>query len=360
MNVQTLPLHEEHAALGAKFGTFGVWQVPLYYSSILEEHERVRRRAGLFDVSHMGAYRVEGPKAEYYLDRLITRRLVGVEAGRAVYSPICREDGGILDDIIVYKVRSDRFWVIVNAANAAKDYEWLHSHLEDGVKLSDLSREMGLLALQGPASVPIAARVLGHDFFKLGNYRFQEWQGGIVARTGYTGEIGLEILLPHKEIARWWAALIKGGKQDGLIPVGFAARDTLRLEAGMLLYGQDMDEEVDPFAAGIGWTVDLKKNAFVGKEAILKRRQNSKRQLVGIEVVDRGIPRHGCEIYRNQKKIGAVTSGSFSPTLKKNIALGYVTIENAEIGTEVEISLRDRFLKALVVKLPFYRSSQGV
>lgn len=360
MHRRELPLHKKHVQLGAKFGVFGSWEVPLYYSSILEEHEAVRIRAGLFDISHMGEFFLEGAHAGAFLEELFPRDVVGLKEGRAIYGPLLNEKGGIVDDVIIYKLNPESFLLIVNATNIEKDQAWIRSRLPSGVEFHNASEQKGLLALQGPASAGLVGRLFGEDFSGLKYYQFRKWGSGIIARTGYTGEIGFEIMVDRDDLYEVWGTIFAGGKRDGLAVVGFGARDTLRLEAGMLLYGHDMTSETTPLEAGIDWAVDFNKERFMGREALLRQKaEGLRRRLVGFEVIERGIPRCDCEIRKSGRAIGKVTSGSFSPTLGKNIGLGYVEIAEAEVGNEVEIVIRERPFKASIVKLPFYHSSKA-
>jgi aminomethyltransferase len=355
-HIRVLPLHEKHAKAGAKFGTFGDWEVPLYYTSILEEHEAVRHRAGLFDISHMGGFWLEGPAAAHFLDELLPRKVSPIECGRAVYSPLLNEQGGFIDDIVFYRFEQDRFYVIVNASNTDKDYEWIKSRLINGVELSNESGKKGLLSLQGPVSAAILRKAVGEDFGDLKYYRFRPWNDGMIAKTGYTGEDGFEILLDVEDLPKIWDDLLSAGKTEGLVPTGFGARDTLRFEAAMLLYGHDMDDHVTPLEAGVDWAVDLTKPCFVGREALLKQKQNGvPRKFVGLEMIERGIPRQGCEIQKDGKSVGLVTSGSFSPTFKKSLGLGYVVSELAVLDTEVDVMIRQSPVKARIARLPFYK-----
>ncbi len=356
-SVRPLPLHQHHAQKGARFGVFGDWEVPLYYTSILEEHEAVRRRAGLFDISHMGEFFFRGPTAEKFLDDLLPRRIARMKPGQALYMPLLNEAGGMVDDVIIYRLGLDGFLMIVNAGNVAKDFHWILSRVPEGVRFSNESDAFGLLALQGPAS-PV---ILGEAFripelASMGYYHFMEFRNGIIARTGYTGEDGFEIMAPQKELPEIWETLLEAGEKAGLAPAGFGARDTLRLEAAMLLYGHDMDEDTTPLEAGISWAVDLTKEAFVGREPLVaQKKEGVSRRLIGLEMMDRGIPREDYEIKRGGNLIGTVTSGSFATTLQKNIGLGYVSADQATIGNDVEVIIREKPLKAKIVSLPFYK-----
>lgn len=357
MTIQHLPLALKHVQNQAKLGHFGTWEVPLYFRGILEEHEAVRTAAGLFDISHMGKFFFSGPKAQEFLDGLLPRSAAGMTDGQALYMPLLNESGGILDDIILYRVSENNYIMIVNAGNTEKDFAWIQGRLPSGVIFRDETRVMGLIALQGPAAADILKDALKDDSFsKLSYYHFASWKDGMIARTGYTGEDGFEIMANLKAVENLWDSLFEAGKSRGLQPLGFGARDTLRLEAGMPLYGHDMGETENPFELGIGWAVDLMKPAFTGKEALVRiKAQGPAKRLAGFEMVDRGIPRQDYEIRKAGKSIGKVTSGTFSPTLKKNIGMGYVPVSETEPGNEIEILVRDKVLKAKIVKLPFYK-----
>ena len=363
MTSRQLPLHARHLALGARTGLFGEWEVPLYYTSILEEHEAVRTRAGLFDISHMGEFFVEGPGAQAFLEWALPRLLGEVAAGRAVYAPLVNARGGVVDDIIAYRLGASRFLLIVNAGNVAKDFAHLQAlktlYDQKGLAaftLVNASDQYGLLALQGPRSAEILARAAAEDFSKLGYYRFCEWKQGIVSRTGYTGEDGFEIMLETSLLDGLWTALLNAGSEFGIRPAGFGCRDTLRLEAGMPLYGHDLDDETAPQEAGIGWAVKMDGAEFYGREALLERQKAGwTKKLVGFETLDRGIPRQGQEIFKDGSLIGVVTSGSFSPTLKKNIGMGFVSRLDLAPDATVELQIRGAAVRAKILSLPFYR-----
>ena len=358
MTIQHLPLASRHVQNQAKLGQFGSWEVPLYYRGILEEHEAVRTAAGLFDISHMGKFFVSGPKAQEFLEGLLPRFISKMSDGQAIYMPLLDERAGILDDIIVYRFSQNHYCLIVNAGNCEKDFQWIHSFVpSSGVEFENQTPALGLIALQGPASAGILEKALKDDSFsRLAYYHFAPWKNGMIARTGYTGEDGFEIMAGLECIEKLWDSLFEAGKDRGLQPVGFGARDTLRLEAGMPLYGHDMTEAENPYELGIGWAVDLSKPAFTGREALVRiKEQGPAKRLVGFEMVDRGIPRQDYEIQKAGLKIGKVTSGSFSPTLKKNIGMGYVSTVESTPGNEIEVIVRDKSLKARIIKLPFYK-----
>ena len=353
-----LPLHPKHAERGARFGVFGSWEVPLYYTSILEEHAQVRNKAGLFDISHMGEFLLTGKNSESFLNELLPRNIQKLQPGRAWYAPLLNEKGGFVDDIIVYKVSPERFWIIVNAGNVAKDFAWIDAHCPKDVTLVNHSDRLGLLAIQGPLAHRILDRMYPSlQISQLPNYGFVEIPGGMIARTGYTGEDGFEIMMEKNKLSSLWDECFK---DPDLKPVGFGARDTLRLEAAMLLYGHDMTDEINPLEAGIGWTLDFSKPAFIAKDILLQiKNQGVAKKLIGFEMMDRGIPRQGYPIQKSGKLIGEVTSGSFSPTLQKNIGLGYVSIDFSNPGEEIEVLVRDKPQKVKIVSIPFYRRKKS-
>ncbi len=353
-----LPLREKHIEYGAKWGQFGPWEVPLYYSSILEEHEAVRKRAGLFDISHMGKFIFEGPGAAAFLDGFLPRPIQKMDQGKALYMPLLNPGGKIIDDIILYRLGESRFLMIVNAANTEKDFRWIQSKLPCSAAFifQNPSDEYGLLALQGPKSVRILQQAFGSKSVPpLQYYEAKLWDWGVIARTGYTGEDGFEFMFHCSKLAEAWEKLFRAGAGEGLCPAGFGARDTLRLEAAMRLYGHEMNEETSPLEAGIEWAVDWDKESFEGREPLSKeKKEGSAKRLAGFEMVDRGIPRQDCAIQKGGRILGKVTSGSFSPTLKKNIGLGYVPAAEAFAGNRIEVVIRHKPAQAQIVKLPFY------
>lgn len=351
-----LPLHEEHLAKGARLGDFGGWLVPLFYTSIMEEHAAVRSRAGIFDISHMGEFLVEGPGALAYLEKNLPRKIAPVASGQAIYMPLVNDQGGMVDDIIVYRLADKKFLIIVNAANIGKDLAWFQARLTPDVQFADLSPEMGLLALQGPASMNILAECFGAFYKDLRRFHCKEFEGGIIARTGYTGEDGYEIMVPMDKLRPVWDVLFRVGVKHGLQPIGFGARDTLRLEAAMPLYGHELSDELTPLEADLGWAVDLTKDVFPGS-AVLKKQKAAgiPKKRVGFEMTGRGIPRQGFEVRKNGLPIGAVTSGSFIPTTGKNIGMAYVTAAEARAGNEIEVVVRGQPVSAVLVSLPFYK-----
>jgi aminomethyltransferase len=356
------PLADRHAALGARMVEFGGWLMPLQYKGILEEHRAVRARAGVFDLSHMGELFVEGPEAPTALAYALTSDPATLEVGRAHYSMICFPEGGILDDLIVYRLGDERFMVVANASNAGAVSDALAERL-DGFRaiLDDRSLATGLVALQGPRSIGVLAPLTDVALDELRYYAIAEGSvagvPALVARTGYTGEDGFEVFVDVAAAAQVWDAILEAGVADGVVPVGLGARDTLRLEAGMPLYGNELGPDTTPFEAGLGRVVKLDKAGdFVGRSALEKAHADGvRKKLVGLVIRGRGIARHGHEVFAGDRRTGSVTSGTLAPTLGEPIAMAYVTPSDAEPGTIVSVGIRDQRVPAEVVPLPFYR-----
>ena len=363
--VHQTPLHDRHVALGAKLIEFGGWLMPLQYAGILEEHRAVRERAGLFDLSHMGELFVEGSDAGNALAYALVTNPPAAKEGRAHYSMICAADGGILDDLIVYRLGLERFLVVANAANAPAVSDALAERLTNfRAVLDDRSLAMALVAIQGPRSVDILGPVTDVDLAALRYYAIAEGSvagiPSLVARTGYTGEDGFEVFVENDRAHELWDALSEAGSGHGLVPVGLGARDTLRLEAGMPLYGNELDSETNPFEAGQGRIVKLDKPGdFIGAALERVAREGPAKRLVGLVMQGRGIARHGYPVHSGSDQIGVVTSGTHSPTLGKAIAMAYVAPKDAEPGTIVDVEIRDQRVAAAVVGLPFYRRREA-
>jgi aminomethyltransferase len=355
------PLVDRHRALGAKLVEFGGWLMPLQYSGILEEHRAVRERAGLFDLSHMGELFVEGPEAAEALAYALVTDPTSLRVGRAHYSMICERDGGIVDDLIVYRLGEQRFLVVANAGNAQVVSDALVERLEGRrAVLDDRSLATALCAVQGPRAVEILRPLTDVDLDALRYYAIAEGRvAGIpafVARTGYTGEDGFEVFVDTGRGGELWDALWTAGRPQGMAPVGLGARDTLRLEAGMPLYGNELDRETNPFEANLGRVVKLEKPGdFVGRSALEKvARDGVDRLLVGLVMRGRGIARHGYPVFAGERASGRVTSGTRSPTLGEAVAMAYVATRDSTPGTMVEVGIRDQRVPAQVVTLPFY------
>ncbi len=356
------PLADRHAALGARMVEFAGWMMPLQYSGILEEHRAVRARAGLFDLSHMGELFVEGPEALEGLRGALTTDPATLKLGRAHYSMICFPEGGVLDDLIVYRLGDMRFLIVANASNARAVSDALAERLLGlQVVLDDRSLATALIALQGPRSVGILTPLTDVALGDLRYYAIAEGHvagvPALVARTGYTGEDGFEVFVDVAAAGKVWDALMAAGRAADLVPVGLGARDTLRLEAGMPLYGNELGPDTTPLEAGLGRVVAFSKPGdFVGRAALEKAQiEGPRKKLVGLAIRGRGIARHGYEIFDRDRRIGAVTSGTLSPTLGEPIAMAYVAPSAAEPGTIVSVGIRDQRVPAEVVPLPFYK-----
>ncbi|MDE2060019.1 MAG: glycine cleavage system aminomethyltransferase GcvT [candidate division NC10 bacterium] len=358
------PLFEVHRQLGARMVAFGGWEMPVQYAGILEEHRAVREQAGLFDVSHMGEIEITGPGALEAVQYLTPNDASRLSVGEVQYSALTTPEGTFVDDITVYKSAADRYWLTVNASNVEKDYAWIREHVpSSGVEVRNISDDIALLALQGPRAQEILEKLASVDLETLRYFRFVEGQViGIdccVSRTGYTGEDGFEIYIPPQHAAILWNALLEAGAPAGLQPCGLGARDTLRLEAKMALYGQDIDDRHTVLEADLGWIVKLEKGEFIGREALVRQKAAGiSRKLVGFEMCGRGIARSHYAIAKDSQPIGEVTSGGPAPSLGKNIGLGYVAVQYAVIGTEFDIMIRDCPVAARVVRTPFYKRAR--
>jgi aminomethyltransferase len=355
------PLHAAHVRLGARMIGFGGWDMPVQYAGIVEEHRTVRGTVGCFDVSHMGEFELRGPDAARALQRLTTNDVGLLEVGQVQYSLLCYEDGGIVDDLTLYRLADDHYMMTVNAANIDKDWAWVSGRLDGRVEARNASAETGLIAVQGPRAEGLVGRLADVDATALGYYRFARGRiagvPGIVSRTGYTGEDGFELYLPAGQTEVVWEALLAEGKRDGVAPIGLGARDTLRLEMRYALYGNDIDHTTNPLEAGLGWVVKPAKGEFLGKPAIERvRAEGPRRRLVGFEMVDRAVARHGYRILHGGAEVGLVTSGSYGPSVDRYIGIGYVPTALAAVGSELEVEVRGRGQKARVVKTPFYPS----
>jgi aminomethyltransferase len=353
------PLHGAHLAAGARLVEFAGWEMPIQYAGVIAEHEAVRRAAGLFDVSHMGELEVRGAGAEAFLQWLTPNDVARLEAGRAHYSALLTEAGGYVDDLLVYRLAPDRFLLVVNAANRAEDFDWVASRAPAGVVVEDVSDAWALLALQGPRAAAILQPLTELELAGLKYYRFAgaavAGRPALVSRTGYTGEDGFELYVAPDGAVEVWQALLAAGSGEGLVPAGLGARDTLRLEAGMALYGHELDRTTTPWEAGLDWVVKLDKGEFVGREALLAQREAGRpRALVGFELTERGIARHGHPVRIGDRECGRVTSGSWSPTFEKALGMAYVPTEEATAGRAVAVEVRGRLLAGRIVQLPFY------
>lgn len=359
------PLYPLYAKYGAKTVEFGGWEMPVQFSGIIDEHQAVRERVGLFDVSHMGEFEVSGSDAMAFLQRIVTNDVSRLQPGMAMYTPMTYESGTCVDDLLVYRFDSDRFWVVVNAGNIDKDFAWMREHAEGFlVRLENKSSEIALLALQGPLAQDVLQLLTPVDLGTLAYYRFVEGEVGgisvVISRTGYTGEDGFEFYTPAKDVQRLWELLMTAGKGQGIAPCGLGARDTLRLEARLPLYGHELTNQISPLEVGLGVFVKLNKGDFVGRAALAEQKETGiPRKLVGLVLLERGIPRADYRVYSADasggRDIGFVTSGTMSPTLKQPIGLALVERSYGELDNELEVEIRGKRVRAKVVPTPFYK-----
>ena len=367
VTAERTPLYDEHVRLGAQMTNFGGWLMPLQYASIREEHRAVREAVGLFDLSHMGELRIQD---ESLSQRLLTRDLGRLRPGRIQYALLCNEEGGVIDDVLVYAVADGGYLLVVNAGNQDSDFDWIQSQSRfplvgesrgggSGGSVFNVGRDWALIGVQGPRAVDLVQRLTTSELGSVKYYSFIEGSIAdvpcVVSRTGYTGEDGFELFCGKADAVRLWRALLDEGQSDGIRPAGLGARDTLRLEAGMRLYGNDMDAHTNPLEAGLDWTLSLDKD-FIGRDAIIRARKHGlPRLLVGFKMLDRSIPRHGYNAVRDGERVGSVTSGNVSFTLGYNVGMAYLPPALAEPGTRFGVDVRGTAAPAEVVPLPFYK-----
>ena len=355
------PLFQFHKKAKAKIVGFSRWEMPLSYAGVLEEHRAVRQSVGLFDISHMGRIWVEGEGVVPFLQKVTTNDVERLSKGQAHYSLVLNERGGILDDIFVYHQEENQFLICVNASNTEKIVGWFKEQVQNfSASIKDRTLETGLIALQGPQAEAVLKKVSSDSLCSQKLHSFQVGEVGgvqaLVARTGYTGEPGVELFLENADVQKAWDALLSAGKDEGIQPIGLAARDTLRLEMGYCLYGHEIDEETNPLEAGLGWVTKLEKDDFIGRDVLLEKKMKGlHRKLVGFQLVQRGVPRQGCPLHSEGKEVGVVTSGNHSPTLGKGIGMGYVSASFAEPGEEILVEIRGKAVPAEIVEMPFYR-----
>lgn len=358
------PLYEEHLAAEGKMIDFGGWEMPVQYTGVIEEHNTVRTKAGLFDVSHMGEIMVTGPEALRFVQRIIANDVSRLDDKQILYSPMCYPDGGIVDDLLVYRFGPEYFFIVVNASNTDKDHDWMQEQAKGlDVTLLNVSAQTAQLALQGPAAEAILQRLTELDLSLIKYYGFEQ---GVVAdvpclisRTGYTGEDGFELYFAPEHAPQLWRKILQSGHPEGIQPIGLGARDTLRFEACLPLYGNELGPGISPLEAGLGIFVKLSKEEFIGRDALIEQKSSGiPRQLVGMEMVERGIARSHFPIEKDGQEIGFVTSGSFSPTLNKNVALGLVRSEFAIQGDTLDVIIRGKSVKARIVPSLFYKRSK--
>jgi aminomethyltransferase len=359
--MKTVPLHQVHVDLGAKIVPFAGFEMPVRYSSDMEEHHTVRNNVGVFDVSHMGEFIVKGPKALDLIQKVTSNDASALFDGKVQYSYLPNADGGVVDDLLVYRYNAEEYLLVVNASNIEKDWNWIQSHNTEGVEMKNLSDELCLLAVQGPNATATLQKLTDVDLSAMDYYTFQVGKMAgidnvIISATGYTGAGGFEIYIKNEDAPKMWDAIFEAGKEFNIQPVGLGARDTLRLEKGFCLYGNDIDDKTSPLEAGLGWVTKFTKDFINSDDLKSQKEAGVKNKLVGFEMIDRGIPRGHYELCDAEgNKLGDVTSGTQSPTLQKGIGLGYVPTEYSKPETEIFVKVRDRLLKAKVVKLPFVK-----
>lgn len=364
-NLKKTPLNEVHRSLKGKMVDFGGWDMPVQYEAgVIAEHLRTREYAGLFDVSHMGEIHVDGKDAIAFVNSITTNDVSKLADGQAHYSALTNENGGVIDDLLVYRFAENKLLLVVNASTQDKDWEWISSKRGDyDVDLRHASVEYCQIAIQGPKATEILQTLTDTDLSAIKYYHFTTGEvdgvSSIISRTGYTGEDGFEVYADASAAEQLWNKMLEAGNfgaENGILPAGLAARNTLRLEAAMSLYGHELGDDITPLEANLGWICKLNKGEFVGREALQKQKEEGlKRKLVGFEMVDKGIGRDGYDVYINDEKVGTVTSGSPAPYLKKNIGLAFVPVEFANVGQEIKIDVRGKHLAAVVVPIPFYK-----
>ena len=363
MTLKKTPLYEQHVEANGKIIEFAGWEMPVQYEGLTQEHNAVRNQAGIFDVSHMGEVDVKGPAAAEFVQTLVTNDASVLEDNQIMYALMCQDDGGVVDDLLVYKFDKNHFYLVINAANIDKDYAWIEKVSKNfDVGVENVSDEIGEIAIQGPLAQDILQKVMAFDLKDLPFFyskRVVDVAGVscMVSRTGYTGEDGFEVYASAKDIAKVWQVLLEAGGEDGLKPAGLGARDTLRFEACLPLYGHEIDESISPLEAGLSFFVKLDKDNFIGRQALVEQKEKGiPRKLVGFEL-DKGIARQGCEVLKDGKKIGFVTTGYKSPTLGKSIGLALIEKEYAAMGETLDVQVRKNVRQAKIVSKRFYKKN---
>lgn len=354
------PLFECHQRAGGRLVPFAGWEMPVQYSGVVDEHRAVREAVGLFDVSHMGEVELRGPRALEVVERIVTNQVAKIADSQAVYTVMCRPDGGIVDDLVVYRFSPERIFICVNASNREKDFEWMKAEARGDCEVVNLSDEYAQIAVQGPKAAALVGRLTKAPLEGIKRYWFTSGEvagkGAIIARTGYTGEDGFELYVASSDGPAIWEALLEAGQELGVKPAGLGARDSLRLEMCYPLYGNDIDDTTNPLEAGLGWVVKLQKGDFVGKAALeAVKAAGLSRKLVGFEMTGRGIARHGYPVLKDGERVGLVTSGTQAPSLDKAVGLAYVPAALAEPGTSIDVEIRGKPVAAQVVPKPFLK-----
>lgn len=353
------PFYSFHVKNNGKIVPFADFEMPVQFKGVIEEIKKVRSSVGVFDVSHMGEIIVRGERRKEFVDYITTNSVMSLEENQVQYSNMLYENGGIVDDLLVYNLKKEMM-LVVNASNTDKDYDWIIKNKWKDVEIENISDRIAQLAVQGPVAEKVIQKLTDYPLEKMGFYYSAETKvcgiDMVISRTGYTGEDGFELYFYKENAEKMWNEIFQAGKEFGIEPIGLAARDTLRLEMRYMLYGNDIDQNTTPFEAGIGWCVKLEKGNFIGRDALIKQKEEGlKRKLVCFEMIDKGIPRHNYKIFVEGKEVGFVTSGNYSPSIDKYIGLGYVNIPFTKIGQEIEIDIRG-MKKAFIVKPPFYKN----
>jgi aminomethyltransferase len=363
-NLKKTHLHDTYKQYGGKLVEFGGWEMPIQFEGIISEHEAVRCDAGLFDVSHMGEVDIKGSEAFEFVQNLVTNDIAVLNDNQILYTFMCYSNGGVVDDLLVYKYSAEHYYLVINAGNIEKDVKWMIDNKGAyNIEIINSSDAVSEIAIQGPKAQKILQKITDLDLNEIKFFYFKrdvlvDGVKCLISRTGYTGEDGFEIYTSNGQIEKLWHKLLNIGEEDGLKPAGLGCRDTLRFEAALPLYGNELSQDITPLEAGLGYFVKLQKPNFIGKEALLKQKeQGLKRKSVGFEMKERGIPRHGYEVRASGEKIGVVTTGYLSPTLKKNIGLALIDARYSELGTEIEIVIRNKALKAEIISKKFYKKN---
>lgn len=364
MEVKKTALFSVHERYGGKIVDFAGWALPIQYEGIIQEHEAVRNAAGIFDVSHMGEVLIKGPEAFNFIQNLVTNDISVLRDNQIIYTMMCYENGGVVDDLLVYKFNNEYYYLVINASNTEKDFQWMLDNKGNyEAEITNISDSVSEIALQGPKAEEILQKLTNTElsdikFFYCKRDVLISGVKCLVSRTGYTGEDGFEVYTANENIEKLWESMLEAGKDFGLKPAGLGCRDTLRFEAALPLYGNELTKDISPLEAGLGFFVKLNKESFIGKEALVKHKEEGlRRKTVGFEMLERGIPRHGYEVQAGDESIGFVTTGYFSPTLKKNIGLALIDSKYSELGTEIFIVIRNKKVKAKVISKKFYNKN---
>ena len=362
-NLKTTPLLDLHKELGAKLVPFAGWNMPIQFAGVLSEHTCVRERVGLFDVSHMGEIEVKGKDAKKFLQFLLSNNVEKMFDGSILYSLMCYETGGVVDDLLAYRFSENHYFLCVNASNSDKDYDWIARHASSfNVNIKNISSETSQLALQGPDAKNVLQSLCGISLDDLSYYNFRKGMvnnvESLISRTGYTGEDGFELYLSPEKVSEVFRSLMEQGRSYGIQPIGLGARDTLRIEMGYPLYGNEIDNNPTPLDAGLGWVIKFDKGEFLGRGSLLKQKEQGspRRKLVGLKLLTRGVPRAHYQVFKNGESVGEVTSGTFSPTLNTGVGLCYVSSEYSDIGNHLDVKIRDQLVATEVIQLPFVPS----